>query len=118
MTGPATLTLTPPPLGLGGGRAGAAAGHLFPGVFGAEARARHLDEVGPMGKPIKRGGRQQGLAEELRPLSPVPVRGQQNGGLFIAFVDDVVEVLGAGRAEGFEPEVIELCGAPHNAEHF
>ena len=68
VTGPATLTLTPPPLGLGGGRSGAAVGGLFLGVFGAEARARHLDEVGPMGEPIKRGGRQQGLAEEIRPL--------------------------------------------------
>jgi hypothetical protein len=62
---------------------------------------------GPVGQPIERGRGEQRLAEEVRPLGPVAVRGQQNGGLLIAFVDDVVEVLGAGRAEGLQAEIVK-----------
>ena len=45
--------------------AGAAGGELLLGVFGTEALARDLDEVGPVGEPIEGRGGQQRLAEDL-----------------------------------------------------
>jgi hypothetical protein len=50
---------------------------------------------------------EQGLAEEVRPLGAVAIRSQDNGAAFVALVDDIVEILRAGRPEGFEPEVAE-----------
>src|SRR5947208_10215366 len=82
-------------------------GELFLGVLGAEAEAGDLDEVGPVGQPVERRGGEQGLAEELWPLRAITVTGERDGGLFIAFVDHVVEVFGPGRAKGFEPEVVQ-----------
>ena len=79
--------------------ASAAGRDLLLGVLGAEALAGDLDEVRPVGQPIEGGRGEQGLAEELRPFRPVAIRGQENRAPFIPLVDDVVEVLGPGRAE-------------------
>jgi hypothetical protein len=76
-------------------------------VLGPEAGARDLDEVGAVGEPVEGGRGQERLAEEVRPLGPIAVAGQQDRGLLIPLVDDVIEVLGPGRAQGFEAEVVE-----------
>jgi len=76
-------------------------------VFGAEAGAGDFDEVSAVGEPIERGGGEEGFAEQLRPLGPIAIAGEQDRGFLIPFVDDVVEVLGAGRTERLEAEVVE-----------
>src|SRR5713101_5317469 len=76
-------------------------------VLGAEAGAGDLDEVGAVGEPIERGGGEEGIAEQLRPLGPIAIAGEQDRGFLISLIDDVVEVLGAGRAKAFETEVVE-----------
>ena len=60
------------------GAAGAAGGELLFGVFGAEALASDLDEVGPVGQPIKGGRGQQRLTEELGPLRPISIAREKN----------------------------------------
>jgi len=74
---------------------------LLFGVLGAEALARDLDEVGAVGQPVERGRGKQRLAEEFRPLGPIPVAGDSvdDRRFLIALVDDVVEILGPRRAQ-------------------
>src|SRR5437773_7070816 len=84
----------------GVGAAGTACGELLLGVLGAEALARDLDEVRAVRQPIEGGGREQRLPEEVRPLRAVSIRGQENRAALIALVDDVVQILGPGCAEG------------------
>ena len=80
--------------------AGAAGRELLLGVLGAEALARDLDEVRAVGQAIEGGRGEQGLAEEVGPFGPVAVAGQEDRAAFVAFVDDVVEILGPGRRGG------------------
>ena len=68
-------------------------------MLGAEALAGDLDEVRAVGQAIEGGRRQQGLPEEVRPLRAVAIRGQKDRAALIAFVDDIVEILGPGRAQ-------------------
>ena len=82
------------------GGASAARGELLLGVLGAEALARDLDEVRAVGQAIEGGRGEQGLAEELRPLGPVAIGGQENRAAFVPFVDDVVEILRARAPAG------------------
>ena len=81
-----------------GGAAGAACGELLLGVLGAEALAGDLDEVRAVGQAIEGGGREQRLPEEVRPLRAVAIRGQKDRAALIAFVDDIVEILGPRAA--------------------
>jgi hypothetical protein len=97
------------------GAAGAASRDLLLGVLGPEALASNLDEVRPMSQPIEGGRGQQRFAEELGPLGAVAIRGQTEWSPFISLVDDVVQIFGAGGPEVLEPEIGELCGAPHNS---
>ena len=63
--------------------------------------------MGPVGQPVEGRRGEQGLAEEVRPLGPVAVAREQDRRLLVPLVDDVVEVLGAGRPERLEAEVVE-----------
>src|SRR2546427_12978534 len=84
---------------LGGvGAASAARGELFLGVLGAETLTGDLDEVRAVGQAIEGRRREQRLAEELRPLRAIAITGQQDRAALIPFVDDVVQILGAGGA--------------------
>jgi hypothetical protein len=58
--------------------AGAAGGDLLLSVFGPEALTGNLDEVRPVGQSIEGGRGQQGLAEQVGPFRPVPIRGQED----------------------------------------
>jgi hypothetical protein len=68
----------------------APSGGLLLGVLGAEAGARDLDEVGTVGEAVEGRGGEEGLAEEVRPLSPVTVRGDS--------VESLVKALLFGEA--------------------
>src|SRR5439155_20122678 len=93
---------------LGGvGAASTARGELLLGVLGAETLTSDLDEVRAVGQAIEGRRREQRLAEELRPLRAIAITGQQDRAALIPFVDDVVQILGAGGAQRFEPEVVE-----------
>ena len=76
-------------------------------MLGAEALAGDLDEVRAVGQAIEGGGREQRLPEEVRPLRAVAIRGQENRAALIPFVDEVVEILGARRAQRLEAEDVE-----------
>src|SRR6266851_9708493 len=89
------------------GRPATPGGGLLLGVLGAEAGAGDLDEVGAVGEAIERGGGEEGLAEQLRPLGPIAIAGEEDRGFLIPLINDVVEVLRAGRAKAFETEVVE-----------
>src|SRR5215472_7654518 len=80
---------------------------LLLGVLGAEAGARDLDEVGAVGEAVEGGRGEEGLAEKVWPFRPIAIAGQDDRRFLVAFVDDVVEVFGAGPAEGLQPEVGE-----------
>lgn len=89
------------------GGLGPSHGDLLLGVLGPEALAGDLHEVSPVRETIESGRGQQGLPEELGPFSTITIRGQENGAALVAFVDDIVEILGPGGAEAFEPEIVE-----------
>jgi hypothetical protein len=76
-------------------------------VLGAEAGAGDLDEVGAVGKAVERRRGEERLAEEVGPLRTVAIRGHDDGALLVPLVDDVVEVLGPGRAQRAKPEVAQ-----------
>ena len=76
-------------------------------MLGAEALTGDLDEVRAMRQAIERGGREERLPEEVWPLGAVAIRGQENRAALIPFVDEVVEILGARRAQRLEAEVVE-----------
>jgi hypothetical protein len=86
-------------------------------VLGPEAGPRDLDEVGTVRQAVERGRGKQRLAEQVRPFGPIAVAGQDDGGLLVAFVDDVVEIFGAGPAQRLQAEIVDLCGAPHNSTY-
>src|SRR5262245_34679084 len=90
-----------------GGAAGATGGDLLLGVLGPEALAGDLDEVRAVRQAIEGGRGEERLAEEVGPFSSVAVGSQEDGATFVPLVNDVVEILGAGRPQRFEPEVVE-----------
>jgi hypothetical protein len=70
-------------------------------------------------QPIDRGLRQQAVVGEcLVPLLEVEIAGHDGGGLLVALGDEIVQILICWRSQGLQTEVIDLCGDPHNAEHF
>src|SRR5262245_43661161 len=80
---------------------------LFLRVLGVDAGARHLDEVGTVGDAVGGGRGDEGGAEEVRPVCSIAIAGQDDGGLLVALVDAVVEVLGARPAQRRGPEGVE-----------
>ena len=70
----------------------------------------HLVEYfggGTMGQPIETRRCEQGIAKERGPLGRGSIAGQHDAALFIAFVDDIVEVFGSRCSQRFEAEVIQ-----------
>ena len=76
-------------------------------AFGPEAVAGDDDLVGVVRQPIQRGRGEERALEQVRPLGEGAVAGDDERALLVALVDDLVEVLGSGRVQGLEPEVVE-----------
>ena len=71
-------------------------------LLGPVARPGDLEEVRPVGQAIQGGRGEQGFAEEVGPLGRMAVTREQDRRPFVPLVDDVVQVLGAGRPEGLQ----------------
>ena len=65
------------------------------------------EDVSTMGQSVQACRSEQRLLEKVRPLCEVAVAGEEDAAALVALADDVVEVLGGGRAQGLEPEVVE-----------
>src|SRR3989442_3030431 len=77
-------------------------------VLSAVAGAGDGDEMGAVSDPVeRRRGEQRVLAERLGPLGVVAVAGYQQRTAFVAFADDLVEVLALVAAQRAQAEVIE-----------
>jgi hypothetical protein len=63
--------------------------------------------VRAVGEPVESGRGEERFAEQIRPLGAITIAGEQDRGLLIPLVDDVIQVLGTRRAQGLEAEVIE-----------
>jgi hypothetical protein len=66
-----------------------------------------------MEQAIEQGADRGGIAEQLAPVHGA-IRGEERRDSFVSAHDDLEQVLGGVR-EFPHPEVIELCGAPHNS---
>lgn len=81
------------------------------GVSSAPASAVGLagdgHDGGVVEEAVKTGGGQKRIAEDLGKLVDGAVGGDEDGAAFVALIDDVVEILGGGRAQGFETEIVE-----------
>src|SRR3989449_378055 len=75
--------------------------------FGPEAVAGDDDLVGVVRQAVEGGGGEERALEQVRPLGEGAVAGDDERALLVALVDDLVEVLGAGRVQGLQSEVIE-----------
>ncbi len=72
-----------------------------------------------MGEPIEeRGGQLLVASEDGDPLGEGEIGRHDGGAAFIAVGDQIEEQLAADAIEGDEAELVDLCGAPHKAEHF
>ena len=61
-----------------------------------------------MAEPIEGRGGQQAIGREgLIPHGEIEIAGDDGGGALIAFGDQVVEIFVGGRAQGFEPKVVD-----------
>src|SRR6266704_2325520 len=63
--------------------------------------------LGPIKQTIQPSGSQKRIVENIGPLGRGTVGCQQNAALFVALVDDVVQVFGTGRLDGLEPEIVK-----------
>ena len=63
--------------------------------------------MGAGGEPVDRGLGEQGVAHHGQPFGRFPVRGDDGAGSLVSFHDELVEVVGLGRVERFEREVVE-----------
>src|SRR5271154_7513508 len=66
-----------------------------------------LDDVAVMGQPVEHGSGHLGVAEDLRPVGKGEVGGDQQGGVFVEFADQVEQQLAAGLAERQVAEFID-----------
>lgn len=60
-----------------------------------------------MGQPIQPGRGEQGSAEPLRPFGRGPMAGEQEAALFVALVEDLLEVFRPRRRQRVQPEVLQ-----------
>jgi hypothetical protein len=65
------------------------------------------DAVGAVAEAVEGGGAEEPVGEGVAPLGEVEVGGDEGGGAFVAFGDEVVEVLVVGWSQGLQAEVVE-----------
>ena len=63
---------------------------------------------------IERGPDQSFAAQDFRPLLEGQVRRQDDTRPFVGGADDVEQQFGSDLAGGHVPQLVDLCGAPHN----
>ena len=82
---------------------------LLPSMWflSSEAGTGDDDDLSAVSEPIQTGRGQERIAEQVRPFLRGPVTGEQDTAAFVPLIDDVVEVLGSGRVERFEAEVVQ-----------
>lgn len=66
----------------------------------------------PLTQAIDGGRGEQAVAGEgLIPLGEVEIAGDDGGSLLVTLGDQVVQIFVGGRAQRFQPEVVESCCA-------
>jgi len=71
------------------------------------SRSRSVkDSASTVGQAVQGGRGHQGIAEQIRPLAGRPIAGDQDRAAFVAFENDIQQILGARRTDGLEAEVI------------
>ena len=65
------------------------------------------EPVGVVSEPVEGGGAEQSVGEGISPFGKVEVGGDNGGGLFVAFGEQVVQIFVLGRAQRLEPEIID-----------
>lgn len=73
----------------------------------AVAGAGHHNDFGPVAEAVKTGRGQERIEKDFGPLCWGAITGQNDTALFIASVDDIVEVTRRRRLQGLETEIIE-----------
>jgi hypothetical protein len=87
------------------------------GVSLAVGRALDDEGVRAGSEAVDRGLGEQRVAHQRQPLRRLPVGGHDRGRSPVPVDHELVEVVGLGRVEGFEREVVELCGVPHSSTY-
>ncbi len=59
------------------------------------ARTFDLDDNGVMEQPVKEGGGDNGIAEDLAPFCEAAVRGEDNGAFLVSCIDELEEQIAA-----------------------
>ena len=85
------------------------------GPGSTQARALHDDLMGAVGEAIERAVGEDRIVEEGHPLVHRAIARDHGGGVLISLDEDIVEVAGLLGGELAQPEIVELCGAPHNS---
>ncbi len=70
-----------------------------------------------MTEAVEQGCGQLLAAEDLHPLAEGEVGGDDRGASLVAVAQQVEEQLAAGLIEGDEAQLVNSCGAPHDATH-
>ena len=73
--------------------------------------------MSPVREAVESTVGQDGVVEAGDPFVHGPIGGEDRRGPAMALDEDVVEVARLLGREFAEPEVVELCGAPHNSTY-
>ena len=96
----------PPPSG-GSPKASRILGSLPAGVGEAVAAGAGLDDVAAEGEAVDDGGAEAGVGEGFGPAAEAVVAGDRDGGLLLAFGEDLEQQLGAAPVEFHVAEFVE-----------
>ena len=70
-----------------------------------------------MDEAVADGVGQRRVADEVVPLRDGELTRQDRGAGAVAILEELEEVAAIVRAQGVEPPIVELCGAPHNSTY-
>ena len=70
--------------------------------------------MGGMHDAVANGIGKGGVSDSLVPLGNRKLGAEQRGGAAVAILQDLKQDQSAGCIEDLQPEIVQLCGAPHN----
>ena len=70
-----------------------------------------------MGEAVEGAVGEDGIVEEGDPLIDGAIARDDGGGAPVPLHEDIVEIAGLLGGELAQPEVVQLCGAPHNSTY-
>jgi hypothetical protein len=70
-----------------------------------------------LSESVEQGGSEFVVDKDAIPFAEGEVAGHDGGAALVSGREHVEEQLSAGLLEGYEPELVDLCEAPHKSTH-